>query len=61
MVAYSELKNNGKSLNFQGSSNCKALTGKVFNVLDRWSLTGGGRLRELVAHRVSTVSKFCPL
>ena len=28
----------------------RALTGKQFGVLDRWSFMGGGRLREVVAH-----------
>ena len=56
-----ELKNDGKSLNFQAQivvavaykrwsftrgSNCKALTGKVLVHEDRRSLMGGGRLRE---------------
>ena len=33
-----------------------ALTGKICPALDKWSLTGGGCLREVVAHRGSTVS-----
>ena len=31
-------------------SNYRALTGKNFGVWDRWSLIGGGRLQEVVAH-----------
>ena len=32
-----------KRWSFTGGSNCKALTGKHFGVLDRWLLKGGGR------------------
>ena len=40
---------------FCRGSNCKALTGESFGVLDRWSLMEGGRLREVVAYGCSTV------
>ena len=40
---------------FTRGSNCNALTGKIFGVLDWRSLMGGGRLREVVAHGRSTV------
>ena len=40
----------------------KALTDNIFGVLGRWSLTGGGRLRDVVARGGSTVSsEFRPL
>ena len=65
-----EVKNDRKSLNFQAQkvvgvayrrwsftrgSNCKALTENLFGVLDKLSLIADGRLREVVAHRGSTV------
>jgi len=40
---------------FTRGSNCKALTEKLFGVLDWRSLIGGGRVREVVAHGGSTV------
>ena len=48
---------------FARGSNCKALTGKilVFGLAvayRRWSLTGGGRLREVVAHGCSTAAIY---
>ena len=33
----------------------KALSGKIFGVLDKWPLMWGGRIREVVAHGGSTV------
>ena len=39
-----------KRWSFTRVFNCRALTGKQFGVLDRWSFMGGGRLREVVAH-----------
>ena len=36
----------------------KALTENIFGVLGRWSLMGGGSLREVVARRGSTVLCF---
>ena len=36
----------------------KALTENTFGVLGRWSLMGGGSLREVVARRGSTVLCF---
>ena len=38
--------------------NYRALNGKKFGVLDRWSLMGSGRLREVVAHGGSTVPRI---
>ena len=40
---------------FTRGSNYKALTGKIFGVLDWRSFIRGGRLREVVAHGGSTV------
>ena len=40
---------------FTRGSNCKALTGKMLVSLDWWSLMGGGRLREVIAHGGSSV------
>ena len=37
----------------------QAFDWEKFGVLDRWSLMGGGRLREGVAHGGSTVCKLC--
>ena len=43
---------------FTRGSNCKALTGKILESwLDRQSLMGDGRLREVVAHVGSAVLK----
>ena len=42
-------------------SRCRALTGPNFGVLHLWSLMGGGRLRELVAHGNSTVIRPHPI
>ena len=40
----------------------KALSDNIFGVLGRWSLTGGGRLRDVVESGGSTVSsEFRPL
>ena len=41
---------------FTTGSNCKALTGENFGVLGWWSLMGGSRLREVVAHGGLTVA-----
>ena len=41
---------------FTRGSNCKALTGENFGVLDWWSLMGGSRLREVVVHGGLTVA-----
>ena len=41
---------------FTTGSNCKALTGENFGVLDWWSLMGGSRLREVVVHGGLTVA-----
>ena len=39
---------------FAWVSNDKALIGKIFFILDKWSLMRGGSLGEVVAHEGST-------
>ena len=42
MVAYKRLKTIGKSLNFQVQKVVAVFARESFNLLDRWSIMGGG-------------------
>ena len=49
------------SFYFTRGSNCRALTWKIFRVLDWRLLIGGGRLRKVVAHGGLTVQCICTM